>query len=314
MADKIAILGRGIIGRAWAIVFARAGFEVALTGRADVPADAALAAIDDSLADLEAAGLIASAAEARACIRPAASLAEALDGAALALENLPEERALKVAAFADMDARAGPDCVLASSTSGMPASTWAEDLAGRGRCLVAHPGNPPFLLPVVELVPAPFTEASAVERCRDLMAGAGMAPVVLAKEVPGFVFNRLQSAVINEAMGLIDGGYIGTADLDTVMKQGLGLRWSFMGPMESLALNADGGFRGAIDHFGGALKGIGPHLFTKGEWRDAVADRIHVDLLETFPDGDVKGRQRWRDRRLMALTTHKRETAASIGD
>lgn len=314
MSDKITVLGRGIIGRAWAIVFARAGFEVALTGRPGVSDESVMAAIDASLADLETAGLIPSAADVRACIHSAVDLADALAGSVLAIENLPEDRDLKIAAFADMDALVGPDCVLASSTSGMPASTWASDLAGRGRCLVAHPGNPPFLLPVVELVPAPFTEAAAVERCRDLMARSGMAPVTLAKEVPGFIFNRLQSAVLNEAMGLIDGGYIGTRDLDTVMKQGLGLRWSFMGPMESLALNADGGFRGAIDHFGGALKGIGPNLFTKGDWRDAVADRIHADLLDTFPDGDVKARQRWRDRRLMALTTHKRETASTIGD
>jgi L-gulonate 3-dehydrogenase len=124
----------------------------------------------------------------------------------------------------------------------------------------------------------------------------------------------LQSAVVNEAMGLINGGYIGTRDLDPVMKQGLGLRWSFMGPMESLALNADDGFRGAIDHFGAALKGIGPNLFTMGEWDDTVAETIHGALMETFPGGDFQARQCWRDRRLMALTTHKQEAAADIGE
>src|SRR5690606_10729784 len=131
-----------------------------------------------------------------------------------------------------------PATVLASSTSSIPASAFTEDLPGRHRCLVAHPVNPPYLIPVVELCGAPSTDAKVVEQARALMDEVKQKPVTVHKELEGFVLNRLQGALLREAFRLVQSGCVSVEDLDATVKDGLGLRWSFMGPFETIDLNA----------------------------------------------------------------------------
>ena len=285
-----------------------------LASTRQVPADEALRLIGESLADLESAGLIESPEVVATRISPVGSLTEALVDSVLAIENLPEELELKKACFAEKDYLAPPECVLGPSTSGIPASRFTEELAGRARCLVTHPGNPPFLLPVTELVPAPWTAPETVARCRELMADAGQKPIVMNKELQGFVFNRFQIAVVNEAMNLIDQGYVDADDVDTVVRWGLGLRWSFTGPLETLALNAPGGFKDAISRYGASIKDQGQSLMTDGRWSESVVDEIDGALGKRFRPEETPARQAWRDRRLMALLMHKREAAQKFGE
>ena len=170
---RIAIFGTGLIGRGWAIIFARARHEAALYDPMPGAVDRALASIAASLGDLANAGLITeSPADVMARVRVCASLAEALEGAVYAQESAPEDAEVKRQAFLDMDALAAPSTVLGSSCSAIPGSVFLEDVPGRGRCLIAHPANPPYLMPVVELIPTPWTEAEATEACRALMAWA----------------------------------------------------------------------------------------------------------------------------------------------
>src|SRR5262245_16041011 len=164
MKGRIGIVGSGFIGRAWAMVFARAGYEARLYDAVEGAAAKALAAIDDSLADLVRAGLLDEALPVRQRISACGSIPEAVEGAIHVQESVWEQRDLKTKVFAEMDAAAGPDTVLASSSSALPASEYTADLRGRGRCLVAHPGNPPYLLPVVELVPSPWTSPEVMDR------------------------------------------------------------------------------------------------------------------------------------------------------
>ena len=151
---KIAVVGAGLIGRAWSIVFARAGFDVALWDPIPQAITAAQDFIAERLPELREAGLLPDQpAAVRARIRPAASLADAVHGAEHVQENGPERVADKQRIFGELDLLAHADTVLASSTSGIPASTFTEGLSGRSRCLVAHPVNPPYLIPLVELCP-----------------------------------------------------------------------------------------------------------------------------------------------------------------
>src|SRR6185437_11931947 len=201
---KIAVIGAGLIGRSWSIVFARAGFEVSLWDPAAQAVPAGLRFIADRLPELREAGLLAEPPETvLPRIRPARSLAEAVDGAEHVQENGPERVADKQALFAELDRAAPPGTVLASSTSGIPASAFTETLPGRARCLVAHPVNPPYLIPLVELCPAPWTDAAVVARTRDLMSCAGQVPATVNKEMAGFALNRLQGALLAEAFRLI---------------------------------------------------------------------------------------------------------------
>ena len=171
---QVAVVGAGLIGRAWSIVFARAGFDVALWDPYPQQVEAALAFIGERLPELQEAGLLKEApAVVAARVRPAATLAEAVRDAEHVQENGPEQVAAKQALFAELDRAARPDAVLASSSSGIPASAYTEDLAGRARCLVAHPVNPPYLVPLVELCPAPWTDPAVVSRTRALMTQRG---------------------------------------------------------------------------------------------------------------------------------------------
>ena len=161
-------------------------------------------------------------------------------------ENGPETAAAKRAIFADLDGAAPPAAILASSTSFIPASQFSEGLPGRARCLVGHPVNPPHLVPVVELCGAPWTAPETIARARTLYESARQAPITVNREIFGFVLNRLQGVLLAEAFRLVGEGVVSPQDLDVTLKDGLGLRWSFMGPFETIELNAPGGIRGLL--------------------------------------------------------------------
>src|ERR1051326_5255032 len=152
---KVAVIGAGLIGRAWAMVFARAGWDVALHDGVAGVAEAGLAALGEGLRALAEHGLADDPAGATARVRAAPNIAAALGGASLVRENVPERVEAKRAIFAELDRQASPDAILASSTSAIVASVFTEELAGRHRCLVAHPVTPPHLVPLVELVGRP---------------------------------------------------------------------------------------------------------------------------------------------------------------
>ncbi len=236
-----AVVGAGLIGRAWAVVFARAGWTVRLFDAVPAQLSTARQQIVQTLADQEQVGLVDDAPAALKRITPSTRLSQALTDAAWVQENLPEEVELKRTAFAELDRLAPPDAILASSTSAIVASQFTADLAGRARCLVAHPVNPPHLVPVVELCGAPWTSEATLDRARATMESLGQVPVLVRREVEGFVLNRLQGALLTEAMRLVADGVVSPDDLDKTMRDGLGMRWSFMGPFETIELNAPGG-------------------------------------------------------------------------
>lgn len=255
---KIAVVGAGLIGRAWSIVFARAGHAVAMYDADAAALRQSFVLLDRALADLEAAGLLDEGpAVTRARIVPAATLAEAVDGAVYVQENIAEKLRQKQALFADLDRLAAPEAILASSTSTIPASQWSEKLAGRDRCLVAHPVNPPHLVPLVELAPAPWTSPDVVARTRVLHEAVGQVPIVVRTEIQGFILNRLQGALLAEAFRLYADGYASIEDIDKTVRDGLGLRWSFMGPFETIDLNAPGGVLDYCERYGELYHEIG---------------------------------------------------------
>lgn len=302
---QVAVVGAGLIGRAWSIVFARAGFDVALWDPYSQQVEAALAFIGERLPELEEAGLLKEAPSSVARrVRQVATLAEAVASAEHVQENGPERVDAKQGLFGELDQLTSPDTVLASSTSGIPASAFTEGLKGRARCLVAHPVNPPYLIPLVELCPAPWTDPAIVSRTRALMASAGQVPATVNKEMDGFALNRLQGALLAEAFRLIADDVISPVDLDALVKHGLGLRWSFMGPLETIDLNAPGGLKDYCDRYG-SLYGEMQKQMTPRAWDATLIDRLHSARRAELPANMQSVRQEWRDRRLMALLAHK---------
>ena len=302
---QVAVIGAGLIGRAWAIVFARAGMRVSLWDHDPAATAAARLYIAERLPELRAAGLLADEpAAVLERITPMATLEAALEGAGYVQENGPERLDAKQALFARMDAIVPLATVLASSTSGIPASAFTEQLPGRARCLVAHPVNPPYLVPLVELCPAPWTDAASMEKAREVMLQAGQVPATLHREIAGFVLNRLQIALVSEAFRLVADGVMSAADVDATVKHGLGLRWSFMGPFETIDLNAPGGLADYCGRYGGLYAQVQDETAPRPLTPELV-DELDRGRRALLPLDAQSERQAWRDRRLMALLSHK---------
>ena len=312
---KAAVIGSGFVGRAWAISFARAGCEVALWDQDKDAPGKALAYVERLLPDLEANDLLngSAAGKVAAQIHVAPTLESALEGVVHVQENTPEDVDVKRAVFAQLDAAAPPDAVLASSTSAILPSAFTEGLKGRARCLVVHPINPPYLIPAAEVVPAPWTAPEAVERTANFLRAAGHAPIVMKREIDGFVMNRLQGALLEEAFRLVEQGYAGVEDIDVGIRDGLALRWSFMGPFETIDLNAPAGVRDYAERYQGIYSGIFGSSQWRADWSGPVMDTIESERRERLAADKLEERQAWRDRRLIALAAHKRWADEDIG-
>lgn len=304
-ADKVAIIGAGLIGRSWAMVFARSGWQVSMHDPSEGTAYAALSACRSGLENLAAYGLCADAEAAFSRISTAPDLTAAVEGARHIQENAPEQLAIKREVFAALDAAAHPDAVIASSTSGFRCSLLSDGLAGRHRCIVAHPANPPHLLPVVEIAPAPWTAGSVVETTRATFEGIGSAPVSIRKEIDGFILNRLQAALLTEAFRLVAEGYVSPQDLDKTISDGLGLRWSFLGPFQAIELNAPGGVPDYCARYGHLLGQVASEMTGAEAWSDEAMARVVSAWGPAKPAEDHARLTAERDRRLAALAAHK---------
>ncbi len=301
-----AIVGAGLIGRAWANVFARAGWNVRVWDPDAGQRASAAKLIEESLHELAAHGLVTDPAASAKRVTVAASLEVAVNGAEYVQECGPEVLEVKRSTFEQLDRMAPPGTILASSTSAIVASKFTEALVGRARCIVAHPVNPPHLVPVVELCGAPWTSPATMQRAREILEAVGQAPIEVKREIDGFILNRLQVALLTEAFRLVQEGYVSPEDLDRTVADGLGLRWAFMGPFETIELNAPGGVadycRRYVPWFRRYLADLPPaNVWDDAQWQNAVAAWNH-----TPTPAQIAAKSLWRDARLAALVAHKR--------
>jgi L-gulonate 3-dehydrogenase len=306
-----AIIGAGLIGRAWAHVFARGGWNVrAWDPDAGQRANAARL-VEQSLHELAAHGLVKDAAAAAKRVTVVATLEEAVAGADYVQESGPEVLEAKRATFEQLDRAAPPDAILASSTSAIVASKFTESLAGRARCIVAHPVNPPHLVPVVELCGAPWTSVETRSRAREILEQVGQVPIDVKREVDGFILNRLQVALLTEAFRLVQEGYVSPEDLDHTIADGLGLRWAFMGPFETIEMNAPGGLADYCRRYTPWFRRYMADLPPASVWDDAQWQRAAEAWGRTPTPEQIAAKSRWRDERLAALVAHKRAQKSS---
>jgi L-gulonate 3-dehydrogenase len=301
-----AIVGAGLIGRSWAIVFARAGWEVRLTDPSAEALASAPRLIREGLDELAAYKIVDDPAEAAARVLVASSVAEAVEGVDLVQENGPERVEDKRRIFSELDATAPRDAILASSTSAIVASKFTEDLPGRERCLVAHPVNPPHLVPIVELCGAPWTSPGVIARARQIYESVDQAPITVNREIEGFVLNRLQVSLLSEAFRLVGEGVVTPQDLDKTLSDGLGLRWSFMGPFQTIELNAPGGIPDYCARYGDFFRRTTADPPTPAVWDEANIARVMQEWGRSPSKEEVARRTAWRDKRLTALMAHKR--------
>jgi 3-hydroxyacyl-CoA dehydrogenase len=302
----VGLVGVGLIGRAWANVFARAGWDVKVWDANPEATAAAPKLVAESLHDLARHGLVKEPDKATTRVRTAASLEECVNGVDFVQESGPEKVEHKIAIWARLDAATPRNTVIASSTSGIVTSRFTEGLKGRDRCLVAHPVNPPHVVPIVELSGASWTSPETVKRARAVFESVGQVPVEVRKEIDGFILNRLQAVLLSEAFRLVGEGYCSAEDLDKTIAHGLGLRWSFMGPFETIELNAPGGTPDYCARFGELLYGLSARPVTKDVWGPENIARVLESWGRSPTPQQVTDKSRWRDDRLAALQAHKR--------
>jgi 3-hydroxyacyl-CoA dehydrogenase len=294
---RVAVIGAGAIGLGFATAFADRGATVALaetdpTRRAAIPAE--IARRHGPLATCGRARGTSETAAAR--VTAVASAAEAVAGADLVIEAGPERLDVKQALFGEILAAAPPAAPVCTASSAITVSAILPDPADRVRCLVAHPANPPTVIAVLELVPAPGTDPAAVARARDMFAAAGFDPVTLGAEVPGFVFNRLQGAILREAYRLVAEGVIDVDGLDRLVRDGLGPRWALSGPFETAELNTPGGIAAHAARMGPAYRAIGE---ARGErdcaWPPDLVAEVERQRRAVLPAEALPARAAWRE-------------------
>jgi len=308
--EKVAIIGTGLIGRAWAMVFARAGHPVRLYDSTPGATNKAIGLIREGLEELQQFGLIkASADTVMKCVSGATTLAQAVKDADYVQENTSERLEVKREVYRQLDEAAPAHCILASSTSTIQTSRFSEGLKGKHRCIVAHPVNPPHVVPIVEISPAPWTSPEVVARTRALHDKVGQVAIIVKKEVEGFILNRLQAALLLESWRLVKDDYVSVEDLDKCLRDGLGLRWSFMGPFETIDLNAPGGVADYAARYGPVLYGMMKDVRHE-PWDDELVAKIERERRKLMPQAQHAEREAWRDRRLMALIAHKRKISS----
>jgi 3-hydroxyacyl-CoA dehydrogenase len=262
-----------------------------------------------SAADLEPLGLLygRTSEQILALLTPSTSLVETLRDADYIQESAPEGIEIKRQFYQSLGAMAEKDAILASSTSGFPASSFSGDIEGRERIIVAHPINPPHLVPLVEIVPAPWTSPDVVERTEALMKRVGQVPVTIRREIDGFSVNRLQSAVLGEAFRLVEDGICSVRDIDAAMTDGLGLRWIFLGPFETIDLNARGGIADYCAKLGPTFYELAKSQADPRPWSKELVDNVERQCRESTPANRLEDRMNWRDRCLAALVKAKHD-------
>uniref|UniRef100_A0A8C9JHV5 L-gulonate 3-dehydrogenase n=1 Tax=Panthera tigris altaica TaxID=74533 RepID=A0A8C9JHV5_PANTA len=301
----------GLIGRSWAMLFASGGFRVKLYDIEQQQVTNALENIRKEMTFLEQSGSLKGSLGAQdqlSLISGCLNIQEAVEGALHIQECVPENLELKKKIFARLDQIIDDQVVLSSSTSCLLPSQLFAGLAHVQQCLVAHPVNPPYYVPLVELVPHPETAPATVDRTHALMRKIGQSPVRVLKEMDGFVLNRLQYAVISEAWRLGGGGGVSPSDLDLVMSDGLGMRYAFIGPLETMHLNAEG-MLSYCDRYSEGMKHVLKTFGPIPEFSGATVEKVNQAMCLKVPADPehLAARRRWRDECLQRLAKLKRQ-------
>lgn len=297
-APTILILGAGSIGVSFAAVFADCGAHVCLIDPDIQRRSGAHAALTVQQEAISTAGLTRNGKRDVAVLEHPG---EHLQAADLVLECGPENLEIKQAIFADLLANTDPTTILATASSAITMSRIVADEKDQRRCLVAHPVNPPAVLRVVELVPAPGTAAQTTKTAAELFQSVGFETVELGHEIEGFVLNRLQGAVLREAYRLVEEGVTDVAGVEAIMRLGLGPRWALSGPFETAELNTPGGIKAHATRMGPAYKRMGEARGENVEWSDALVASVYAQRREAVPADGLADRAAWRARAVARL-------------
>lgn len=297
---KAACIGGGVIGAGWVARLVLNGIDVSLYDP-DPQAERKVGEVMEG-ARRAYARIVPDGLPAEGTVTYAASIAEAVSGADLVQESVPERLDIKHKVLAEIDAHAPADALIGSSTSGLKPTDMQPALTRPDRLVVAHPFNPVYLLPLVEIVAGEQTSATFIDKARAIYAAIGMKPVVVRKEIEAFVGDRLLEAVWREALWLIKDGVTTVEELDDIMRYSFGLRWAQMGLFQTYRVaGGEAGMRHFMEQFGPCLTWPWTKLMDVPEFNDELVDLIVKQSDEQTGDLTIRDLERIRDDNLVAM-------------
>lgn len=304
---KIAIIGTGLIGRSWAAIFARAGYTVSMYDIDSKQFQIASEVIQNLATDWEKEGWLRMNDKIEDVVNRVTfetDLQAAVKDAVYLQECVPEKLEMKQAIFSQLDTLVNDTTILASSASCIGPSKFTSGLNNKNRCIVAHPTNPPYYCTLVEVVPAPYTDKDVTSRVIKMLNEIGLSPVLVNNELNGFASNRLQYAIIMEAWRLVEDGVCSPEDLDVILTEGIGMRYSFMGVFETMQLNADGA-RNYCERYGAGISSVVEEQQNVRSLSGETLDKVEKYLNSKLPLDKLDERRKWRDEWLKAITREK---------
>ena len=301
--EQVACVGSGLVGQSWAALLTLKEYTVTLQDLTEEKLAEAVKRIEHHIDVLVEAGLDTEPEAAKKRLTTTTSLKEALDGVDFVIESVFESLEVKCPLYAEMDEIAPPDVIFSSSTSGYMISEIGRDMKHHPeRAIVAHPWNPVHLVPLVEISPSPETSKETIDKTYRLMEDIGRVPVVLKKEAPGFIANRISVALWREALDIVDRGIASVEDVDKAVMAGPGIRWAMMGPFLVYHLGGGkGGIEYLMDHIGVKKQEWLKDMAQWTEFPESVKSKA-VDGVDDMVGGmSLEELEAWRDKYLIAL-------------
>ena len=304
---NIGVIGGGLIGASWAAIFSKSGFNVFVYDTIPVVFDTFNERVKLFLEELKSIDPKINIEDSFNRISINVSIEDLCHNVDYIQESAPEILSVKQELFAKLDQLAPDHVVIASSSSAMPISSITQNLKGQHRCIIAHPANPPHLIPCVEICPGPNTSSITIEKAKDVFDKSGASSVNVKKEIDGFILNRLQGALLNESLRLYSEGYASSDEIDATIRDGLGLRWAFMGPFETIDLNAPGGIRDYMARYGPMYIEMAKTQTKIPDWSDEAGEKLEIERRKILPEDQLQERAKKRNLLLKSLRKIKIE-------
>ena len=298
---NVGVIGGGLIGASWAAIFSKSGFNVLVYDPFPDIFETYKSRVTSFLEELKSIDETINIEESLNRISANVTIEDLCSNVEYIQESAPEILSVKQELFAKLDNLAPDEVVIGSSSSAMPISSITQNLKGQHRCIIAHPANPPHLIPCVEICPGENTSNKTIEKTKEIFTASGASIVNVKKEIDGFILNRLQGALLNEAMRLYSDGYASSDEIDATIRDGLGLRWAFMGPFETIDLNAPGGIKDYISRYGPMYIEMAKNQTKIPDWSEEAGKKLEIERRKILGHDELENRAKKRNQLLKSL-------------
>ena len=298
---NIGVIGGGLIGASWAAIFSKSGFNVFVYDPYPDVFDTYKSRVTSFLEELKTIDETINVEESLNRINANVTIEDLCSNVEYIQESAPEILSVKQELFAKLDNLAPEEVVIGSSSSAIPISSITQNLKGQHRCIITHPANPPHLIPCVEICPGENTSNETIEKTKEIFIASGASIVNVKKEIDGFILNRLQGALLNEAMRLYSDGYASSDEIDATIRDGLGLRWAFMGPFETIDLNAPGGIKDYISRYGPIFVEMAKNQTKIPDWSEEAGKKLELERRKILSHDKLEDRAKKRNQLLKSL-------------